>query len=132
VVTDNLDNFSNRDDRHRLSTPSTPQDEATLTLSLAPTLPCSKVIAVTEVIGYRRSPPYKWRRLDNLARSPLTPRFLLPVKLAISLDPLRVLYSLTPLVLMAIPVPYGGLEDVEAVEQSLKSFEILVPHQVAL
>jgi hypothetical protein len=55
-VTDNLDNFSNRDDSHRLSTPPTPQDEAALTLSLAPELPCSAVIAVTEVIGYRRSP----------------------------------------------------------------------------
>ena len=52
LVTDNLDNFSNRGDSHRLSTPSTPQDEATLTHSLAPTLPYSEVIAVTEVIGY--------------------------------------------------------------------------------
>jgi hypothetical protein len=41
------------------------------------------------------------------------------VKLAISLDPLRILYSLAPLVLMAIPVPSGGLEDVEAVEQRI-------------
>jgi hypothetical protein len=57
LVTDNLDNFSNQGDSHRLSTPSIPQDEATLTLSLAPTLPCSAVIAVTEVIGYRRSYP---------------------------------------------------------------------------
>ena len=40
LVTDNLDNFSNRGDSHRLSIPSTPQDEATLTLSLAPALPC--------------------------------------------------------------------------------------------
>ncbi len=40
VVTDNLDNFSNRGDSHRLSIPSSPQDEATLTLSGAPTLPC--------------------------------------------------------------------------------------------
>jgi hypothetical protein len=40
LVTDNLDNFSNRGYSHRLSTPSTPQDEATLTPSLAPTLPC--------------------------------------------------------------------------------------------
>ena len=93
LVTDNLDNFSNRDDRHRLSTPSSPQDEATLTLSLAPTLPCSAVIAVTEVIGYRRGHPCKWRRLGNPARSPLTPRFLLMVKLAILLDPSRSLYS---------------------------------------
>jgi CheY-like chemotaxis protein len=90
LVTDNLDNFGNRADSHRLSTSSTPQDEATLTLSPAPTLPCSAVIAVTEVIGYRRSPPCKWRRLGNLARSPLTPHFLLMVKLAISLDPLRI------------------------------------------
>jgi hypothetical protein len=59
VVTDNLDNFSNRGDSHRLSIPSIPQDEATLTLSLAPTLPCSEVIAVTEVIGYLRSHPSK-------------------------------------------------------------------------
>jgi hypothetical protein len=54
LVTDNLDNFSNRGDSYRLSTPSTLQDEATPTLSLAPALPCSAVIAVTEVIGYRR------------------------------------------------------------------------------
>jgi hypothetical protein len=40
LVTDNLDNFSNRGDRHRLSIPSTPQDRATPTLSGAPTLPC--------------------------------------------------------------------------------------------
>jgi hypothetical protein len=93
VVTDNLDNFSNRGDSHRLSTPSTPQDKATSTLSVAPTLPCSAVIAVTEVIGYRRGHPCKCRRLDNLARSPLTPRFLLMVKLAILLDPSRSLYS---------------------------------------
>src|SRR5215207_11648409 len=57
LLTDNLDNFSNRGDRHRLSIPSTPQDKATSTLSLAPTLPCSAVIAVTEVIGNRRSYP---------------------------------------------------------------------------
>jgi hypothetical protein len=57
LVTDNLDNFSNRADSHRLSTPSSPQEKATLTLSLAPTLPCSKVIAVTKVIGYRRGHP---------------------------------------------------------------------------
>jgi hypothetical protein len=93
LVTDNLDTFSNRGDKHRLSTPSTPQDKATPTLSLAPTLPCSKVIEVTEVIGYRRSPPCKWRRLDNLAGSPLTPHFLFMVKLTISLDPSRSLYS---------------------------------------
>jgi hypothetical protein len=49
------------------------------------------------------------------------------VKFAVLLDPLRILYSLAPLVLMAIPVPSGGPEDVEVVEQSLKSFEILVP-----
>jgi hypothetical protein len=53
LVTDNLDNFSNRGDSHRLSIPSTPQDEAILTLSVAPTLPCCTVIEVTEVIGYR-------------------------------------------------------------------------------
>jgi hypothetical protein len=40
LVTDNLDNFSNRGDRHRLSIPSTPQDKASPTLSGAPTLPC--------------------------------------------------------------------------------------------
>jgi hypothetical protein len=40
VVTDNLDNFGNRADSHRLSTPSTPQDKVTLTLSLAPEFPC--------------------------------------------------------------------------------------------
>src|SRR5215212_11140822 len=51
------------------------------------------------------------------------------VKLAVLLDPLRILYSLAPLVLVAILVPSGGLEDVEVLEQSLKSFEILVPHQ---
>src|SRR5215211_1745751 len=54
----------------------------------------AEVIAVTEVIGYRRSHPCKWRRVDNLARSPLTPRFLLLVKLAILLDPLRILVFL--------------------------------------
>src|SRR5688572_25706000 len=53
----------------------------------------AEVIAVTEVIGYRRSPPCKWRRLGNLARSPLTPLFLPMVKLAILLDPSRSLYS---------------------------------------
>jgi len=89
-VTDNLDNFSNRGDSRCLSIPSTPQDKVTLTLALAPALPCSKVIAVTEVIGYRRGHPCKWRRLDNLGGSPLTPRFLLLGKLAISLDPLRI------------------------------------------
>ncbi len=41
----------------------------------------------------------KRKRLDNLARSSLTPRFLLLIKLAISLDPSRSLYSLVPLVL---------------------------------
>ncbi len=40
LVTDNLDNFSNRGDSHRLSTPLIPQDNAAPTLSLAPTLPC--------------------------------------------------------------------------------------------
>ena len=64
-VTDNLDNFSNRADRHRLSIPSTPQNEATPTLSLAPTLPCSKVIAVTEVIGYRSRPKKRATRIDS-------------------------------------------------------------------
>jgi hypothetical protein len=54
------------------------------------------------------------------------------VKLAISLDPSRSMYSLAPLVLVAILAPSGGPEDVEVVEQSLKSFEILVPHQEAL
>jgi hypothetical protein len=63
LVTDNLDNFGNRGDRHRLSTASSPQDEATLTLSLAPTLPCSEVIAVTEVIGYR--PKKRATRVDS-------------------------------------------------------------------
>src|SRR5215213_7416617 len=53
LVTGNLDNFSNRGDSHRLSTPSTPLDKATLTLSDAPALPCSEVIEVTKVIGYR-------------------------------------------------------------------------------
>jgi hypothetical protein len=77
LVTDNLDNFSNRGDSHRPYTPSTPQDEATLTLSLAPALPCSKVIKVTEVIGYRSGHPCKWKRLDNLAGSPLSPHSLL-------------------------------------------------------
>src|SRR5215218_3887003 len=65
LVTDNLDNFGNRDERHRLSTPSTPQDEATLTLSLAPTLPCSEVIAVTEVISYRSRPKKRATRVDS-------------------------------------------------------------------
>jgi hypothetical protein len=48
------------------------------------------------------------------------------VKLAVLLDPLRILYSLAPLVLVAIPVPSGGPEDIEVIEQSLKSFEILL------
>ena len=74
LVTDNLDNFSNRGDRHRLSISSTPQDKATLTLSL---------------------------------------------------DPVGSLYSLAPLVLVAIPAPSGGPEDVEVVEQSLKTFVTL-------
>ena len=90
---------------------------------------------VTEVISYRRGHPCKWRQVSNLARSPLTPHFLPMVKLAISLDPLGSLCSLAPLVLVAItpsPVPSAGLEDVGVVEQSLESFEILVPHQEAL
>src|SRR5829696_7815175 len=92
LVTDNLDNFSNRGDSHRLSTPSTPQDEATLILPLAPTLPCRGYR------GYRsyRSPkrhPCKWRWLDNLAGSSLTPLFLPMVEVVSSLDPLRILYS---------------------------------------
>jgi hypothetical protein len=41
------------------------------------------------------------------------------VQLAVSLDPLGSLYSLAPLVLMAIPVPSVGLEDVEVVEQRI-------------
>src|SRR5215211_608239 len=65
LVTGNLDNFSNRSYGHRLSTPSIPQDEATLTLSLAPTLPCSEVIAVTEVIGYRSRPKKRATRIDS-------------------------------------------------------------------
>jgi hypothetical protein len=32
---------------------------------------------------------------------------------------LRILYSLAPLFLVAIPVPSGGLEDVEVVEQRI-------------
>jgi hypothetical protein len=56
----------------------------------------AEVIAVTEVIGYRRGYPCKWRRPDNLAGLPLTPHFLPMVKLAILLDPLRSLYSFTP------------------------------------
>jgi hypothetical protein len=43
----------------------------------------ASVTEVIEVIGYRRGHPCKWRRLDNLAGSPLTPHFLLMVKLAI-------------------------------------------------
>jgi hypothetical protein len=65
LVTDNLDNFSNRGDSHRLSIPSTPLDKATLTPSLAPTLPCSKVIEVTEVIGYRSLPKKRATRIDS-------------------------------------------------------------------
>jgi hypothetical protein len=98
LVTGNLDNFGNRGNRHRLSTPSTPQDEATLTHSLAPTLPCSAVIAVTEVIGNRRGTRASGDG-ETLAWSSLTPHFLLMVKLVISLDPSRSLYSLAPLVL---------------------------------
>jgi hypothetical protein len=41
------------------------------------------------------------------------------VKLAIWLDPLRILYSLAPLVLVAILVAPGGPEDVEVVEQRI-------------
>src|SRR5215208_2873851 len=65
LVTDNLDNFSNRGDSHRLSTPSTPLDKATLTLSDAPALPCSEVIEVTEVIGYRSRPKKIATRIDS-------------------------------------------------------------------
>jgi hypothetical protein len=65
LVTDNLDNFGNRGDSHRLSTPSIPQDEATLTPSLAPALPCSEVIEVTEVIGYRGRPKKRATRVDS-------------------------------------------------------------------
>src|SRR5215208_7128114 len=65
LVTGNLDNFSNRADRHRLSIPSTPLDKATLTLSDAPTLPCSEVIEVTEVIGYRSRPKKIATRIDS-------------------------------------------------------------------
>jgi hypothetical protein len=98
LVTDNLDNFSNRGDNYRLSTPSTPQDKATPALSLAPVLPCRGYR------GYRsyrlpKSHPCKWRRLDSLAGSSLTPRFLPIVKVVSSLDPLRLLYSLAPLLL---------------------------------
>jgi hypothetical protein len=118
LVTDNLDNFSNRDDKHRLSIPSTPKIRL-LSLFLLLRRSPAEVIEVTEVIGYRRGHPWKWIRLDNLAGSPLTPHFLLMVKLAVLLDPLRILYSLAPLVLVAIPVPSGGLKDVEVVEQRI-------------
>jgi hypothetical protein len=93
LVTDNLDNFSNLGDKHRLSIPSTPRDKATLTLPLAPTLPCSEVIAVTEVIGYRRSHPCKECGVRD-DRAKLSSRLLLlMVKLAVLLDPSRSLYS---------------------------------------
>jgi hypothetical protein len=93
LVTDNLDNFSNLGDKHRLSIPSTPRDKATLTLPLAPTLPCSEVIAVTEVIGYRRSHPCKECGVRD-DRAKLSSRLLLlMVKLAVLLDPSRILYS---------------------------------------
>jgi hypothetical protein len=91
-VTDNLDNFSNRGDSHRLSTPST-HNMRLLSLFLLLRRSPAEVIEVTEVIGYRRSHPCKWRRLGNLAGLPLTPHFLFMVKLAISLDPSRSLYS---------------------------------------
>src|SRR5215217_474349 len=65
LVTDNFDNFSNRGGSRRLSTPSTPQDKVTPTLSLAPTLPCSAVIAVTEVISYRSRPKKRATRVDS-------------------------------------------------------------------
>ena len=52
------DNLGNRGDRHRLSIASTPLDKATVTLSLAPALPCSKVTEVIEVTeaDQRREP----------------------------------------------------------------------------
>jgi hypothetical protein len=60
LLTDNLDNLGNRGDRHRLSIPSTPQDKATVTLSLAPALPYSKVTEVIEVTeADRRREPRK-------------------------------------------------------------------------
>jgi hypothetical protein len=43
------------------------------------------------------------------------------VMLAISLDPSRSLYSLAPLVLVAILAPSGGPEDVEVVDQRVSS-----------
>jgi hypothetical protein len=60
LVTDNLDNFSNRGDSHRLSTHSVPQEEATLTPSLAPTLTLLRLsrlpkLSVTEA-DQRREP----------------------------------------------------------------------------
>src|SRR5215212_9938077 len=64
-VTDNLDNFSNRGDSYLLSIPSTPQDKATSTPSLATMLPRSKVIKVTEVIGYRSRPKKRATRIDS-------------------------------------------------------------------
>jgi len=56
-------------------------------------VPSTSVTEVIEVIGYRSGHPCKWSWLDNLAGSPLTPHFLFMVKLAVSLDPLRSLYS---------------------------------------
>jgi hypothetical protein len=41
------------------------------------------------------------------------------VKLAVLLDLLMILYSLAPLVLVAILAPSGGPEDVEVVEQRI-------------
>jgi hypothetical protein len=56
LVTDNLDNFSNRGDSHPLSTPSAPQDKATLTLSLAPTLPALRLSRLPKLLVTEEAP----------------------------------------------------------------------------
>jgi hypothetical protein len=63
-VTDNLDNFSNRADRHRLSIPST-HKVGLLPLFLSLRRSSTKVIAVTEVIGYRSRPKKRATRVDS-------------------------------------------------------------------
>jgi hypothetical protein len=64
LVTDNLGNFGNRDDRHRLSTPSTPKMRL-LSLFLVLRHSPAEVIAVTEVISYRSRPKKRATRVDS-------------------------------------------------------------------
>src|SRR5215213_987095 len=102
LVTDNLDNFSNRGYSHRLSTPSTPQDEATfLLLRGSPALRLSRLPRLSVTEAARRRWSAIWLRCSPTA----TRRF---PTLETTFDILKDVVS-TPYTVYTLPVAQIGL-----------------------